>query len=295
MLPRVWTCEVLIIEEAITVKGLSKTYGKSKAVDDISFGVPKGTIFGLLGPNGAGKTTTIKILTCQLPPTAGICYVTGRGVTNDAMAIKKRIGVVFEEQNLYDNMTAAENLDFFRRLYGADKKVIDEVLKLVGMQEHRKKKVRTFSKGMKQKIMIARALLNDPEVLFLDEPTSGLDPHSARDLKMLIRHLRDTGKTVLLTTHNMEEADFLCDELAIINKGCIVAQGTPKRLKKEYGKNVLKIETLSGEIYETPLNTEDGALTYGKLSAEKKILTAHSEEATLEEVFIRLTGERWSA
>lgn len=280
--------------DAIAVKGLSRSYGKSKAVNDISFNVSAGTIFGFLGPNGAGKTTTIKILTCQMPPTSGTGHVCGLDVTKNAVDIKKKIGVVFENQNLYDEMSAFDNLDFFRMLYGSDKKVVDEVLALTGMAEHRKKKVKSFSKGMKQKIMIARALVNDPEVLFLDEPTSGLDPNSARDLRQLILDLKKKGKTIFLTTHNMEEADLLCDSLAFIHKGSIIAQDTPKHLKKQYGQDVLKIETLSGRIIEEPLNTEACSLTFDRLSANKEILTAHTEEATLEDVFIKLTGERLS-
>jgi ABC-2 type transport system ATP-binding protein len=278
--------------DAIAVENLSKSYGKTKAVDDISFNVKEGTIFGFLGPNGAGKTTTIKILTCQMPPTSGKGYVCGMDVTKNAMDIKKRMGVVFENQNLYENMSAYDNLDFFRSLYGADKKVVDEVLELTGMTEHKKKKVKTFSKGMKQKIMIARAILNDPEVLFLDEPTSGLDPRSARDLRQLVLGFKARGKTVLLTTHNMEEADYLCDHLAFIYKGHIVAQDTPAHLKKKYGHDVLKIETVSGQTFEAPLNSEESARLYDRLTEAKDVLTAHSEEATLDDVFIKLTGEK---
>jgi ABC-2 type transport system ATP-binding protein len=282
------------LEDAIAVNNLSRSYGKSKAVNDISFSVKPGTIFGFLGPNGAGKTTTIKVLTCQLPPTSGSCLVCGLDVVRSVVEIKKRMGVVFENQNLYEDMTAADNLDFFRRLYGADRKAVGETLKLVGMEEHSSKKVKSFSKGMKQKIMIARALVNDPDVLFLDEPTSGLDPQSARDLRQLVIGLKKKGKTILLTTHNMEEADFLCDDLAFIHKGNIVAQGTPKHLKKQYGQEKVKIETTSGKTIEAGMNTEDCSEVFRKLSENKEILTVHSEEATLEDVFIKLTGERLS-
>ena len=282
------------MDEAISVKDLSKIYGKSKAVDEISFSVKAGSIFGFLGPNGAGKTTTIRILTCQTLPSSGSAHVCGVDVTKNAKEIKRNIGVVFESQNLYEEMTAAENLDFFRRLYGANKNIVGEVLSLTGMEEHKNKPVKSFSKGMKQKIMIARALVNDPEVLFLDEPTSGLDPKSARDLRQMIVELKNKGKTILLTTHNMEDADLLCDDLAFIHKGRIIARDTPKRLKKKYGQDVLKIETVSGRTFEAPLNTEDCSAAFAELSKHKDILTVHSEEATLEDVFITLTGERWS-
>lgn len=281
------------MDSAIIVEGLSKCYGSFKAVDNISFKVEPGTIFGLLGPNGAGKSTTIKTLTCQLEPTSGKAYVCGLDVTKDLAGIKKKIGVVFEQQNLYDELSAFDNLDFFRQLHGADKGSVDKVLGFVGMEEHKKKPVGKFSKGMKQKIMIARALINDPDVLFLDEPTSGLDPRSARELRNLVMSLRKQGKTVLLTTHNMEEADALCDRLAIIHKGKIIVQDTPRHLKKQYGEDVLQVETTDGRIMEAPLNTPESEALFKSVSDEKKVFSVRTKEATLEDVFISITGERW--
>lgn len=279
--------------DAITVENLSKIFGTLKAVDNISFRVKMGTVFGFLGLNGAGKSTTIKMLTCQLSQTSGNGYVCGFDISKNCTEIKKRIGVVFELQNLYEELSAFENLDFFRKLHNSPRNKTDEVLQLVGMNEHKMKKVRHFSKGMKQKIMIARALINDPEILFLDEPTSGLDPHSARELRQLILNLKDQGKTILLTTHNMEEADFLCDSLAFIHKGYIIAQDTPKHLKKKYGEDVVRMETITGEIYESSMNTKDSSDIFQRLSENKQMLTICSKEATLEEVFIKLTGEGW--
>ena len=283
-----------LLDDAIVVEGLTRYYSSFKAVDGLSFRAKRGTVFGLLGPNGAGKSTTIKMLTCQLEPTSGKAFVCGYDTSRDSREVKRRIGVVFEQQNLYDELSAYDNLDFFRQLHGLDKKSTDRVLGIVGMSEHSKKAVGKFSKGMKQKIMIARALINDPEVLFLDEPTSGLDPQSSRELRQLVCTLRDQGKTIILTTHNMEEADLLCDRLAIIHKGKIVAEDTPGQLKKKYGEDVLSIETTDGETIESPLNTSASGELFQKLSAEKKIYTVRSKEATLEDVFIRLTGERWA-
>lgn len=230
------------MDNTIVVKNLSKDYGDHKAVKEISFNIKKGTIFGFLGPNGAGKSTTIKMLTCQLQPTSGKGYVNGYDITKNQIDIKKKIGVVFESQNLYEDLTVVENLDFFRRLYSSPKEKISEVLQIVGMEGYKKDKIKTFSKGMKQKIMISRALLNDPEILFLDEPSSGLDPHSAREIRQQILKLKEQGKTILLTTHNMEEADLLCDSLAIIYNGEIVAQDTPQNLKKNMGKILLELK-----------------------------------------------------
>ena len=280
------------VDKEIVTENLSKKYGNFEAVKSISFSIKKGTIFGLLGPNGAGKSTTIKILTCQFPPTSGTAYIGGLNTVLDAVEIKKKIGVVFESQNLYEELSVYENLNFFRRLYNSPKERINEVLKIVGMERYQKNKVKTFSKGMKQKIMISRALLNDPEVLFLDEPGSGLDPRSAREIRQMILGLKKQGKTILITTHNMEEADFLCDCLAIIHKGSIITMDTPGNLKKRYGEDVLMIKTVKGDIYESPLNTKASSDIFEKLSENKQIFLVHSKEATIEDVFIKLTGEK---
>jgi ABC-2 type transport system ATP-binding protein len=280
------------VDKTIVTKSISKKYGDFEAVKSISFSIKKGTIFGLLGPNGAGKSTTIKILTCQFPPTSGTAYIGGLNTVVDALEIKKKIGVVFESQNLYEELSVYENLNFFRRLYNSPKERISEVLKAVGIERYQENKVKTLSKGMKQKIMISRALLNDPEVLFLDEPGSGLDTRSAREIRQMILGLKEQGKTILITTHNMEEADFLCDCLAIIHKGSIIAMDTPANLKKRYGEDVLMIKTVKGDIYESPLNTKASSDIFEKLSENNQISLVHSKEATIEDVFIKLTGEK---
>ncbi len=281
-----------MVDKAVVTENLYKKYGDFEAVKSISFSIKKGTIFGLLGPNGAGKSTTIKILTCQFPPTSGTAYIGGLNTVLDAVEIKKKIGVVFESQNLYEELSVYENLNFFRRLYNSPKERISEVLKAVGMETYQKNKVKTLSKGMKQKIMISRSLINDPEVLFLDEPGSGLDPRSAREIRQMILGLKEQGKTILITTHNMEEADFLCDCLAIIHKGSIIAMDTPANLKKRYGEDVLMIKTVKGDIYESPLNTKVSSDIFEKLSENNQISLVHSKEATIEDVFIKLTGEK---
>ena len=261
---------------------------------NVTFCVKSGTIFGLLGQNGAGKSTIINMLTCQSRPNSGTAYIDGFNILTDSTEIKRRIGVVFESQNLYEELSIYENLNFFRRLYGSPTKKISEVLQAVNMKKNPKDKVKTLSKGLKQKVMIARALINDPDVLFLDEPSSGLDPRSAREVRQMIIDLKMKGKTVLITTHDMEEADLLCDNLAIIHKGIITALNTPKNLKKEYGKDIIRIETISGEIHESQLNTKESSNIFKNLSDNNKIFFVHSEEATIEDVFIKLTGERLS-
>lgn len=207
------------------------------AVDNISFAVGRGELFGLLGPNGAGKTTTVKILTTLLIPTAGAARVLGYDVVQKSDAIRAHIGFIFGgERGLYWRLSGIDNLRYFASLYHMDpdvsKKRIPELLEQVGLQDRGQERVEGYSRGMKQRLHIARALLHDPEVLFLDEPTLGLDPVGARDLRQMIGRLQAAGKTILLTTHYMFEADMLCERIAVINKGCIIAQGSPQKLKE---------------------------------------------------------------
>jgi len=222
--------------KAITVEKLTRHYNGLRAVDGISFEVKHGEIFGFLGPNGAGKTTTIKILTGQLRPTSGKAQVMGCDVVEDRQQLKPQIGVVFDSQNLYERMSARDNLRFYARLYRVKKARVEEVLAQVGMTDRARDKMKNYSNGMKQRILIARALLHKPEVLFLDEPTRGLDPNVARDIRSIVTELANQGMTVFLTTHYMEEADQLSNRVAIIDQGHIVALETPERLKAEYGK-----------------------------------------------------------
>jgi ABC-2 type transport system ATP-binding protein len=221
--------------KAIRVRNLTRAFNGLCAVDDVSFAVELGEIFGFLGPNGAGKTTTIRVLTGRLRPTSGAAWVAGCDVVSERQRLKPQIGVVFEHQNLYERDSARGNLRFYARLYGVEKKRVEQVLAQVGLVERARDRVKHYSNGMKQRLLIARALLHAPQVLFLDEPTRGLDPHVARDIRAIIADLARGGVTVFLTTHYMEEADQLCDRVAIIDRGRIVALDTPERLKAEHG------------------------------------------------------------
>jgi ABC-2 type transport system ATP-binding protein len=209
-----------------------------EAVRGVSFGIEQGELFGLLGPNGAGKTTTIKMLITLLIPTKGSASVLGFDVVKDAREVRKRIGYVFGgERGVYERLSGYDNLRYFAELYGVPPKEIhpriESLLELVGLKGREQERAEGYSRGMKQRLHIARGLLHDPPVVFLDEPTIGLDPVGARELRATIASLADAGKTILLTTHYMFEADALCDRIAVINRGEIVAEGTPADLKRE--------------------------------------------------------------
>ncbi|MBE5902423.1 MAG: ABC transporter ATP-binding protein [Lachnospiraceae bacterium] len=219
-----------------TMRGTFKKYKETiHAVKDISFSVNKGEIFGFLGQNGAGKTTTIKVLTTLLAPTAGSCKVMGYDTFGQEKQIRKRINFIFGgEMGVYRRLSARDNLRYFGNLYLIDKKVqeerIDRILRLVDLTDSADNLAETYSKGMIQRLQIARGLMNDPEILFMDEPTVGLDPLGARMLRDIILKLKSNDKTVFLTTHYLPEAEELCDHLVILKKGEIVASGTPKEI-----------------------------------------------------------------
>lgn len=235
------------MESIVKVKNLKRSYetkavmkrNSIEALKGIDFEVLKGEIFGLLGPNGAGKTTTIKVLTTMLAPSSGEARIMGFRCFGDEKQIRGKINFVFGgERGLYWRLSARENLQYFADLYKISGKVMEkripELLELVGLKGREDDKVEGYSKGMKQRLQIARGLINNPEILFLDEPTIGLDPVGAKELRDIIKELRSHGKTVFLTTHYMYEADELCDRVAIIDNGRIVALDTPEKLKVKY-------------------------------------------------------------
>jgi ABC-2 type transport system ATP-binding protein len=279
---------------------LRRAFKDNEAVKGISFSVRRGEIFGLLGPNGAGKTTTIRMLTGQIEPSSGHATVAGCDVVREHQQLKTRIGVVPEEQNLYERLSARNNLRFSCWLYSLPESHVDEVLDLVRLRDRAKDPVRMFSNGMKQRLLIARALLHRPPVLFLDEPSRGLDPIAAREVRKAIEQLSRDGMTILLTTHLLEEADQLCQRVAFIHQGQIVANDTPRNLKLTHGQRTLlatladpelngKGENSSTEVTLRMDDPEDQA-RLAQLMAEGKVQSVHSQEATLEEVFIEVAG-----
>lgn len=278
---------------SIQVDSITYSYGKQQAVRGISFDVAPGEILGFLGPNGAGKSTTIKMLIGQLIPDSGAINILGTQILGHNSEIHRRMGVCFEEKNLYLQMSGKENLDFFARLYGLKHPNTDKILQQVDLWNRAKDRVSSYSKGMRQRLMIARALLHDPEVLFLDEPTDGLDPVSSKAIRDIITQRAQNGTAVLLTTHDMYEADKLSDRVAFINEGKIYALDTPENLKQSHGKRTASVRIQRGEeILETsiPLDDEAAALKLRDSMSEGRVLTIHTEEATLEDIFISMTG-----
>ena len=319
---------------AVSVKGLTREYatrnffgGVSKttqALSGIDFEVATGELFGLIGPNGAGKTTTIKILTTLLTPTGGDAWILGLDVRKDLYEIRRRIGIVFGgERGLYNRVSAIDNLRYFSDLYGVDpsvaRKRIPELLEVVGLADRAKERVEKYSRGMKQRLHIAKALVHDPELIFLDEPTIGLDPGGARDIRNMIRELKAQGKTILLTTHYMFEAEELCQRIAVISKGKIVALDTPSELKnmvrdisvielRTYGATMEYVEALrklpnvvrvvadlDSEDQSIRVQTPLGADLLPKVTAAlppgAKMIDRTIKEPTLEDAYLRLVEE----
>ena len=275
---------------SIEVDGLSRTFNSLRAVDNISFAVEAGEVFGFLGHNGAGKTTTIRMLSGQLRPSSGRARVAGCDIVTEQERLKSLVGVVSENQNLYERMSGRENLAFAARLYGTDHGRIDEALDQVGLLERGKDNVKHYSNGMKQRLLIARALLHRPQIIFLDEPTRGLDPVVAREIRRLVVDLSTQGVTIFLTTHYMEEADELCQRIAFLSEGRIVALDTPDNLKIAHGQKSLKATLDSGQSLTIALDDEGAGKQLETLVSARQLRTLHSTEATLEEVFIQIAG-----
>src|SRR4051812_44315440 len=228
----------------IEAKGLAKQFGRRMALQSISFSVEEGEIYGLLGRNGAGKTTTVRILACLLQPTAGAGRVAGYDILTEAPAVRAHVGILTEVPGLYERLSAAEYLDFFGEMYAlaapARRARAEELLRLVGLWDVRGERLRSFSKGMKQKVAIARALLHKPRVVFFDEPTAALDPESAKTVRDYLQYLAEERRvTVLLCTHNLAEAERLCQRLSIVRGGRQIAEGTPAELKATIGQRMI--------------------------------------------------------
>jgi len=273
---------------AVAADGLSKHYGAVRALDGVTLAVAPGEIFGLLGPNGAGKSTLIRILTGRARPTGGRARVLGREVPREFGAVRDDINLVAETPNVYPRATALENLELFCRLYGVPKRRAADVLEQVRLAEVAGRKVKTFSTGMRQRLLLARALINRPRVLFLDEPTRGLDPRSARELRDAVTTLAAGGATIFLTTHDMTEADEMCGRVAFLADGRIVALDTPHALKLGLrdGASAADVVLDDGAALRVAL----GDARLQELIGAQRVRSIHTREPTLADVFIRLTG-----
>jgi len=308
------------LESAVEVSNLTKYYGKLLAVDHINFTVEKGEIFGFLGPNGAGKTTTIHMLTGVTKPTSGTALISGFNIMSEPAKAKELVGVVPEVSCLYDEMTAWDNINFSAKLHSVPKErretLAKELLELFGLYERCNDRVGTFSRGMKRRLMIATALVHEPEILFLDEPTTGLDVQSSRQIRDLIKELNRNGTTVFLTTHYIEEADQLCQRVAIIDRGKIITVDTPEKLKTTVQAERIievsfdrvedmtnKLQRLSSvrdvvaagdkfRLYvEDPSETLPSIFHFAKKN-HLKVTSVSTLRPTLEDAFVKLTGLR---
>lgn len=274
----------------IEIKGLTKNYGRICAVDNLNLTIDRGEVFGLLGPNGAGKTTTIKILTTLTTPDEGSCTINGFDILRDRQEIKKIIGVVPQENNLDRELTAWENLTIYSMLHAVSdrKRKIRDHLEMVNLWDRRDTVVAGFSGGMQRRLLLARALLSQPAVLFLDEPSIGLDPQIRRQMWDMIRKTGIDGRTVILTTHYIEEAEALCRRVGIMSRGGLIALDTPGNLKNSVGEYIVELINAEGKLQQQICPSRDDA---------NKIAAGYSgnviiRKTNLEDVFIQLTGER---
>ena len=274
---------------AVEVRDLAKRYGDTRALDGVSFSTAPGEIFGLLGHNGAGKSTTIRILTGRTRPTGGEARVLGHRVPDEMALVRDRINLVPESPTVYGRMTAKENLELFCTLYDVPRSRADEALERVRLTHAAKRKAKTFSTGMTQRLLLARALINAPRVLFMDEPTRGLDPRSAHELHLLVEELALGGTTILLTTHDMHEADRLCDRVAFLADGRIVALDTPHALKLALGTTP-EVDVVLDDGASMRLRLDTDGTRLQELVRDGRVRTVHSCEPTLADVFIALAG-----
>ncbi len=268
---------------------------KKKAIDEVSFHIKKGEIFGFLGPNGAGKSTTQKVIIGLLKGYNGNVEILGKNLKNWKNDLYEHIGVCFEFPNHYQKLTALENLKLFSSFYRNTTADPSELLAKVDLDKDANQRVGSFSKGMKTKLNFARALLNNPQMLFLDEPTTGLDPVSARQIKNIIYEKKKEGTTIFLTTHNMTDADELCDRVGFMVDGRLVLIESPKDLKLKHGKKLVRIEYLhNGKISREEFSLENlGSNTsFINLLNSGRVQTIHTQEATLDDVFIKVTGRQ---
>ncbi|MDP5275399.1 ABC transporter ATP-binding protein [Chengkuizengella axinellae] len=278
------------MENIIEVKNLSKTFGNKIALKNVSFNVKRGETFGFLGPSGSGKTTTIKMLTSQLLQTTGEIKVFNQPLKKQKDAsFMKRIGILTDNSGLYDRLTVLDNLTLYSELYNVERKQINEILEVVNLQNETKTQVKKLSKGMKQRVTLARAMLHKPELLFLDEPTSALDPVNMKHIHDGLRELNKQGTTIFLTTHNMMEAEQICDRVAFLHQGEIKQLDTPQNLRIQYMDE--SVTLLLKDNRSIVVNKDEkGAEEIYQYMRSGEVVSIHSNEPTLGEIFVQITG-----
>lgn len=277
------------MKTSIVVKAmnLSKEFDRKQALNNINFTIKKGEIFGFLGPSGSGKTTTINILTKQLQADSGNVSMFCQPIQHMSNKDLETIGIMSDASGYFEKLSLYKNLQFYGKLFGKKKEYIEDLLKKVDLYDSRNKPAEKLSTGMKQRMLLARALINRPKLLFLDEPTSGLDPMTSRKIHKLLENLRNQGTTIFLTTHDMDEATKLCDNLVLLHDGKVVESGTPEDIIQKYNTDI-RVEV-------TFLNKRKRVVTLNELKRDishKEIQAIHTCEPTLEDVFIKLTGEK---
>lgn len=276
----------------LSMEGVSLSFGDKRVLDGLTFSVARGECFGFLGPSGAGKTTTIKLLTRQLKKDAGRISLFGRPIENASDADYERIGILSDTSALYERMSIEDNLRLYAKIRGRGEGDIGRLLERMNLADDRKTLVKNCSKGMRQRAALLAALIHSPELLFLDEPTSGLDPAARAEVHRMLAELRSAGTTVFLTTHDMAEADSVCDRIAVLDEGRIAAEGEPQSLKLRYARNRVVVVTRTRGVVET---AKDASAADGlcELFAAGEVLSIHSDEPNLEEVFLELTGREF--
>lgn len=279
-----------MMKTVVNVREIKQSFGEKTVLTNVDFKIEQGEIFGLLGPSGAGKTTLIKIMTGQLQQTAGNVEVFGKPSTCLSKDFCRKIGIMMDSFGLYERLSCYDNLKFYTKLLGISTGKIEEVLKKVGLQDAKKTVAANLSKGMRSRLLLARVLLGEPELLFLDEPTSGLDPATTAEIHRLMEEEKRKGTTIFLTTHNMAEAEKLCDNIALLNEGKIVEYGNPGEICRRYNHQKKIMVHLYGGEDMVLSHDVDGAEKIMSYVKEGKLETIHSTEPNLETVFMELTG-----
>lgn len=279
------------MNKAIIMEHVKKCFGDKTVLKDISFSIQKGEVFGLLGPSGSGKTTIMNILTGQIKKTDGNAYILGCNTDNLTSDIYEGIGMVLDRASLFERLSCYRNLAIFAEIHNIEKKQIHKILEMVNLEDQTKTRAYQLSKGMRQRLAIARALIHKPNILFLDEPTNGLDPSNVQNIHDVILSLRKQGVTVFLTTHKMDEAARLCDNIAIINHGIIMEYGVPSEICRKYNHdNSIDIKLKDGREIKLD-NSDEASDTIISLIKNRQIETIHSSEPDLESVFLSVTEE----